>query len=121
MLAFASVLCAMADSKFCSGDDVLEKYGLKANDAILAEEKHLGIYDDLLQNYDAKIIAGGAAQNTSRGAAVSGGRVLQFLQWPLSEHDKKTEANEVSGHSTFFPRTPLSSSVPLVATNMLNN
>ncbi|KLU83551.1 adenosine kinase, partial [Magnaporthiopsis poae ATCC 64411] len=52
-----------------SGDEaLLNKYGLKANDAILAEEKHLGIYEDLLNNYDAKLIAGGAAQNTARGA-----------------------------------------------------
>ena len=49
---------------------MLEKYGLKANDAILAEEKHMGIYEDLLQNRDAKLIAGGAAQNTARGAQV---------------------------------------------------
>lgn len=51
------------------GDDaLLEKYGLKPNDAILAEEKHLGIYEDLLNNYSAKLIAGGGAQNTARGA-----------------------------------------------------
>jgi adenosine kinase len=47
---------------------LLEKYGLKANDAILAEEKHFGLYEDLLNNFDAKLIAGGAAQNTARGA-----------------------------------------------------
>ena len=47
---------------------MLDKYGLKANDAILAEEKHLGIYEDLLNNYEAKLLAGGAAQNTARGA-----------------------------------------------------
>jgi len=47
---------------------MLEKYGLKSNDAILAEDKHLGIYEDLLDNYEAKLIAGGAAQNTARGA-----------------------------------------------------
>jgi adenosine kinase len=49
---------------------MLEKYGVKANDAILAEEKHMGLYEDLLQNHDAKLIAGGAAQNTARGAQV---------------------------------------------------
>lgn len=49
---------------------MLEKYGLKANDAILAEEKHLGLYEDLLQNFKAVLIAGGAAQNTARGAQV---------------------------------------------------
>ncbi|KAL4919415.1 Ribokinase-like protein [Aspergillus aurantiobrunneus] len=47
---------------------LLEKYGLKANDAILAEDKHMGLYEELLQNHDAKLIAGGAAQNTARGA-----------------------------------------------------
>ncbi|KAL4942646.1 hypothetical protein BDV06DRAFT_158924 [Aspergillus oleicola] len=46
---------------------LLEKYGLKANDAILAEDQHMGLYDELLQK-DAKLIAGGAAQNTARGA-----------------------------------------------------
>jgi adenosine kinase len=47
---------------------LLDKYGLKPNDAILAETKHAGLYEDLLDNYDAKLIAGGAAQNTARGA-----------------------------------------------------
>jgi len=52
------------------GDEaLLNKYGLKANDAILADEnKHMGIYQELLDR-DAKIIAGGAAQNSARGAA----------------------------------------------------
>ncbi|KAK4190387.1 putative adenosine kinase [Podospora australis] len=51
------------------GDEaLLKKYDLKANDAILAEEKHQSIYEDLLNNFDAKLIAGGAAQNTARGA-----------------------------------------------------
>ena len=30
----------------------------------------MDIYEDLIQNHDAKLIAGGAAQNTARGAAV---------------------------------------------------
>ncbi|OJJ48855.1 hypothetical protein ASPZODRAFT_1332679 [Penicilliopsis zonata CBS 506.65] len=47
--------------------ELLAKYELKDNDAILAEEKHMGLYDDLLK-LDAKLIAGGAAQNTARGA-----------------------------------------------------
>ncbi|KAJ5104522.1 hypothetical protein NUU61_001869 [Penicillium alfredii] len=46
---------------------LLEKYGLKDNDAILAEENHMGLYEELLQR-DAKLIPGGAAQNTARGA-----------------------------------------------------
>jgi hypothetical protein len=61
---------AHTDTQTSSDEKLLEKYGLKANDAILAEEKHLGLYDDLIKNYDAKLIAGGAAQNTARGAQV---------------------------------------------------
>lgn len=32
----------------------------------------MGLYEDLIQNHDAKLIAGGAAQNTARGAQVWG-------------------------------------------------
>lgn len=46
----------------------MQQYGLKANDAILAEEKHMTLYEELIQNRDAKLLAGGAAQNTARGA-----------------------------------------------------
>lgn len=53
----------------CRDEALLEKYGLKANDAILAEEKHMGLYEELIKR-DAKLIAGGAAQNTARGAQV---------------------------------------------------
>lgn len=48
---------------------MLQKYGLKDNDAILAEEKHMGLYEELMAK-DAKLIPGGAAQNTARGAQV---------------------------------------------------
>ncbi|KAK3334011.1 Ribokinase-like protein [Cercophora scortea] len=58
----------LLDIQAVGNEALLEKYGLKANDAILAEDKHKGIYEDLLSNYDAKLIAGGAAQNTARGA-----------------------------------------------------
>ncbi|KKA26921.1 hypothetical protein TD95_004890 [Thielaviopsis punctulata] len=58
----------LLDIQAVGNDALLEKYSLKANDAILAEDKHTDLYDDLLNNYDAKLIAGGAAQNTARGA-----------------------------------------------------
>ncbi|KAG6004874.1 hypothetical protein E4U21_000650 [Claviceps maximensis] len=58
----------LLDIQAFGNDELLAKYGLKANDAILAEEKHLPLYEDLLNNYDAKLIAGGAAQNSARGA-----------------------------------------------------
>ncbi|KAI1393399.1 Ribokinase-like protein [Hypoxylon trugodes] len=52
------------------GDEaLLKKYNLKDNDAILASPEHLPLYEELLNNYDAKLIAGGAAQNTARGAS----------------------------------------------------
>lgn len=50
-----------------SDEALLQKYGLKANDAILAEDKHMPIYADLLSRKH-HLIAGGAAQNTARGA-----------------------------------------------------
>ena len=58
---------------------MLRKYDIKANDAILAEDKHMGIFEDLLQNHNAKLIAGGAAQNSARGAQVSTSLPFSFL------------------------------------------
>lgn len=46
----------------------LKKYDLKENDAILAEEKHFPIYEEVLKKPNLHIVAGGAAQNTARGA-----------------------------------------------------
>ncbi|KAI0005714.1 Ribokinase-like protein [Xylariaceae sp. FL0662B] len=59
----------LLDIQAVGNEDLLKKYDLKANDAILADAKHAPLYDELLNNYDAKLIAGGAAQNTARGAS----------------------------------------------------
>jgi len=48
-------------------DEYLERYGLKSNNAILAEEKHLPIYEEIVKG-KVDYIAGGAAQNTARVA-----------------------------------------------------
>ncbi|KAL2915784.1 adenosine kinase [Polyrhizophydium stewartii] len=48
--------------------ELLAKYGLKGNDAILAEDKHKPLYGELTRDYQVQYIAGGAAQNTLRGA-----------------------------------------------------
>lgn len=48
--------------------EYLEKYGLKPNDAILAEKGHLPIYSDLVSNHSVHYIAGGATQNSIRVA-----------------------------------------------------
>ena len=66
---------------------MLEKYGLKANDAILYEKEDL--YDELLKDYKVDYIAGGATQNSCRVA-----------QWLLP--DKKSVAFFVCVGKTFF-------------------
>jgi hypothetical protein len=48
--------------------DLLEKYGLQLNNAILAEEKHYALYPELVAEYPVQYIAGGATQNTIRVA-----------------------------------------------------
>lgn len=38
--------------------EFLEKYGVSLNNAILAEEKHIPLYEDLIANYPVQYIAG---------------------------------------------------------------
>jgi len=53
-----------------------EKYGLEPGNAILAEDKHKPLYDELTAMKDVKYIAGGATQNSIRVA-----------QWMLQQPD----------------------------------
>ncbi|XP_076680275.1 adenosine kinase 2 isoform X1 [Andrena cerasifolii] len=55
-------ISAAVDSNF------LKKYDLNSNDAILAQEKHKPMYDELIDMYKADFIAGGSVQNTMRVA-----------------------------------------------------
>uniref|UniRef100_H2Y553 Adenosine kinase n=1 Tax=Ciona savignyi TaxID=51511 RepID=H2Y553_CIOSA len=50
------------------------RYNLKANDAILAEEKHLPMYDELVEMFPVEYIAGGATQNS-----------IKVAQWMLKK------------------------------------
>lgn len=59
---------------------MLDKYDVKLDSAILAEEKHLPIYKDLMDNYNAGFIAGGATQNS-----------IRIAQWMLTASGKKGE------------------------------
>ncbi|PPQ79367.1 hypothetical protein CVT25_002637 [Psilocybe cyanescens] len=81
----------LLDMQVRNGEKLLEKYGLKANDAILADEKQsemfvdflfsrstcsgiddytiLNSYDELVREHQVTYVAGGAAQNAARGAA----------------------------------------------------
>jgi adenosine kinase len=48
--------------------EFLAKYGLDANNAILAEDKHQPIYADVVKDFEVEYIAGGATQNSIRVA-----------------------------------------------------
>ncbi|GJN89910.1 hypothetical protein Rhopal_002899-T1 [Rhodotorula paludigena] len=58
----------LLDMQVVNKPELLEKYGLKPNDAVLAEGKQSEIYEDLQKNYEVHYVAGGAAQNAARGA-----------------------------------------------------
>lgn len=51
-----------------SDKEYLAKYGLKENDAILAEPQHMPIFEEIIKKPVVTLIAGGAAQNAARGA-----------------------------------------------------
>ncbi|KAF8167289.1 Ribokinase-like protein [Crassisporium funariophilum] len=59
----------LLDMQVRNGEELLKKYDLKANDAILAEEKHTPIYEEVVNKHKVDYVAGGAAQNAARGAA----------------------------------------------------
>ncbi|CAB3387752.1 Hypothetical predicted protein [Cloeon dipterum] len=58
----------LLDMLVMADEALLNKYGLDANNACLAEEKHKPLYEELVQNYLVEYIAGGAVQNSIRVA-----------------------------------------------------
>ena len=62
----------------------LDKYGVKLNNAILCEEKHIPVFDDLVNNHKVQYIAGGATQNTARVA-----------QWQINQAGAVTYAGSI--------------------------
>lgn len=40
-------------------DSVLTKYGLKLANAVLAEEQHMGLYRELVESYEVRVIRRG--------------------------------------------------------------
>jgi len=48
--------------------EFLDKFGLEANNAILAEEKHVPMYQEMVDTMKVEYIAGGATQNSIRVA-----------------------------------------------------
>ncbi|KAJ7607916.1 Ribokinase-like protein [Roridomyces roridus] len=59
----------LLDMQVTNGAALLEKYDLKPDDGIRAGEKHDPIYAELVEHYNVTYVAGGAAQNSARGAA----------------------------------------------------
>ncbi|KAI4365604.1 hypothetical protein MLD38_021572 [Melastoma candidum] len=49
-------------------DDFLNKYDVKLDNAIVAEDKHVPMYEDLISNYNVEYSAGGATQNSIKVA-----------------------------------------------------
>uniref|UniRef100_A0A3Q1FY97 Adenosine kinase n=1 Tax=Acanthochromis polyacanthus TaxID=80966 RepID=A0A3Q1FY97_9TELE len=48
--------------------DILDKYALKPNDVILAEDKHKALFEELVKKFKVEYHAGGATQNSIRVA-----------------------------------------------------
>ncbi|XP_072281277.1 adenosine kinase isoform X2 [Pyxicephalus adspersus] len=55
-------ICAVVDKDF------LDKYGLKANDQILAEDKHKELFEELVKRFKVDYHAGGSTQNSVKVA-----------------------------------------------------
>ncbi|XP_068710515.1 uncharacterized protein [Montipora capricornis] len=70
--------------------DFLEKYGLDANNAILAEDKHKPIYKEMVEKFTVEYIPGGATQNTVR-----------VTQWLLGSDIKSTSYMGCVGKDEF--------------------
>jgi len=60
-------------------EEFLTKYGLKRDDAILAEESHLSIYDEIAEKFKVENIPGGATQNS-----------IKVAQWLLQKPQATT-------------------------------
>lgn len=66
-------ICAVVDKDF------LDKYGLKANDQILAEEKHKELFDELVKKFKVEYHAGGSTQNS-----------VKVAQWMIQQPHRVT-------------------------------
>lgn len=60
----------LLDMTVVGDQNLLDKYDLKNNNAILAEEKHMPLYEELMKNKNIEYTAGGSAQNSLRVAQV---------------------------------------------------
>jgi len=117
-------MAAQEGSVLCMGNPILDisnnvdqafldKYSLKADDAILAEDKHLPMYKELAEQSGVEYIPGGATQNSTR--------VCQWmLQTPnvtsyigcVGDDDYKQKMEEASKQEGVNVQYMVDSSVP---------
>ncbi|XP_072439377.1 adenosine kinase isoform X5 [Chiloscyllium punctatum] len=64
-------ICAVVDKDF------LDKYGLKTNDQILAEDKHKELFEELVKKFKVEYYAGGSTQNS-----------VKVAQWMIQQPHK---------------------------------
>ncbi|XP_067828667.1 adenosine kinase-like isoform X2 [Heptranchias perlo] len=64
-------ICAVVDKDF------LDKYGLKTNDQILADEKHKELFEELVKKFRVEYHAGGSTQNS-----------VKVAQWMIQQPHK---------------------------------
>jgi len=50
--------------------DLYRRYGLEPDNAILADERHEGLFEEVESNFSVTYMAGGAGQNSARVAQV---------------------------------------------------
>ena len=72
----------LLDMQVSVSREFLDKYQLVPDDAILADPKHLGLFDEIRSNETVEYVAGGSAQNSARVA-----------QWVLKKYlsDKEND------------------------------
>ncbi|KIH57011.1 hypothetical protein ANCDUO_12805, partial [Ancylostoma duodenale] len=61
----------LLDLQATVGKDFLDKWGLKENDAILCDDKHNAMFDELSEKYQVDYVPGGATQNAVRVCQVN--------------------------------------------------
>ena len=86
------ILCGMGnpllDIQATVAAGYLDKYGLESNNQILAEDKHLPIYKELVSWFPVDYFPGGATLNSIRVAQVQGGVVIRSNKWVFIRSNK---------------------------------
>lgn len=67
--------------------DLLTKYNLKPNDAILADESHKPLLSEMVEKFKVEYIAGGSVQNSLRVAQVCLKQIYYFPCYSLQMYN----------------------------------